>query len=276
MRRIAMVVTTVLAALVAGGCGGGGDDKKAAKAPSVYFGWVLGTENATGVAIQTADAGGGRKTIKAYVCDGVGPPNGKAVWFTGPVDTKVTNDVGKTVSLKSASGREALDVDQFDKRLVKGSFTDASGVRSQYVAYPAQAGAGIYEVTLDSKLKYTGTSTDGSKVDAQADKKGLVTGKLTTADDEQIPFAIRTLSLASPAELKARGLSASYRKDARNSLVPGEYVAVIAPGGTHWLGRSGNIRGGFPTGEIIGLDKKEFTGLSRSQLQQLPVGGISP
>jgi hypothetical protein len=270
-----MVVGLVLAAVVAGGCGGDGDEK-AAKPPSVYFGWLLGTETATGIAIQTEDAGGGKKNIKAYVCDGVGPPKGKAVWFTGPVDTSVTNDVGKTVSLTSAGEREALDVDQFDERLVKGTFTDASGVRSQYVAYPAQAGAGIYEVTLDPKLKYTGTSTDGSKLDAQADKEGLVTGKLTTADDDEIPFAIRTLSLASPAELKARGLAASYRDDAKNSLVPGEYVAVIAPGGTHWLGRAGNVRGGFPAGEIIGLDKKEFTGLSRTQLQQRPVGGISP
>ena len=125
------------------------------------------------------------------------------------------------MSLKSAGGREALDVDQFDERLVKGSFTDAKGQRLQYVAYPAHAGAGIYEVTLDSKLKYSGTSTDGSKLDAQADKEGLVTGKLTTADDEEIPFAIRTLSLASPAELEARGLSASYRDDAKRSAGAG-------------------------------------------------------
>jgi hypothetical protein len=275
MRRIALVLMVAFASAVAAGCGGG-DAKKSEAAPTVYFGWLLGPANATGVAIQTADAGNGTKNVKAYVCDGVGPPQGKAVWFTGPVDTGVTNDVGKTVSLTSASKRETLDVDQFDDNLVKGSFTDASGRRSQYVAYPATAGAGIYEVTLDSKLKYTGTSTDGSKLDAQADRSGLVTGKLTTADDEEIPFAIRTLSLASPAELKARGLSVSYRKDSKRSLVPGEYVAVIAPGGTHWLGRAGNVRGGLPAGEIIGLDKKEFTSLSRSQLQNRPVGGISP
>ncbi|MEA2467346.1 MAG: hypothetical protein QOJ57_1472, partial [Thermoleophilaceae bacterium] len=86
------------------------------------------------------------------------------------------------------------------------------------------------------------------------------------------------LALSTPAQLSARGLSASYRKDASRSLVPGEYVAVIAPGGTHWLGRAGNVRGGRPDAEIIGLDKKEFTQLSRSQLQaqQFSVGGVSP
>lgn len=276
MKRRALLATVALVAVVAAGCGGGGE--KADKKPTTYFGWVLGTPTATGVAIQTDDSGGTTKMIRAYVCDGTGPPKGKAVWFTGPVDTATTNDVGKTVSLSSASKRETLDIDQFDKRLVKGTFVDADGVRSQYVAYPARDGAGIYEVTLDSKLKYRGTSTDGSKLDAQADRTGLVTGKLETADGDEIPFAIRTLSLASPAELSARGLSASYRKDAKRSLVPGEYVAVIAPGGTHWLGRLGNVRGGNPAAEIIGLDKKEFTSLSRSQLEARaqPVGGISP
>lgn len=276
MKRLALLTTLVLAAAVAGGCGG--DDKKATKTPTVYFGWVLGTPTATGVAIQTDDAGDGKKTIRAYVCDGLGPPKGKAVWFTGPVDTAITNDVGKIVSLTSASKRETLDFDQFDERLIKGSFVDAKGVRSQYVAYPARDGAGIYEVTLDPSLKYTGTSTDGSKLDAQADRTGLVTGNLETSDGTKIPFAIRTLALASPAELGARGLSTSYRKDASHSLIPGEYVAVIAPGGTHWLGRIGNVRAGSPGSEIIGLDKKEFTSIPRAQLQTraVPVGGVGP
>jgi hypothetical protein len=276
MKRRALLAAVALAALGAAGCGG--NEKKADKKPTAYFGWVLGTPTATAVAIQADDSGGATKMVRAYVCDGLGPPRGKAVWFTGPVDTAKTNGVGQTVSLASAGKRETLDVDHFDERLVKGTFVDASGVRSQYVAYPAHDGAGIYEVTLDPNLKYTGTSTDGSKLDAQADRSGLVTGKLETAEGDEIPFAITTLALSTPAQLSARGLSASYRKDASRSLVPGEYVAVIAPGGTHWLGRAGNVRGGRPDAEIIGLDKKEFTQLSRSQLQaqQFSVGGVSP
>jgi hypothetical protein len=277
MKRITLVAALSAACAVAVGCGGG-DEKTAAKTPKVFFGWVLGPKNATGVAIQVANGPSGTKAISAYVCDGLGPPQGKAVWFKGAIDPKVTNDIGKTVSIQSAGKRETLDVDQFDDRLVKGTFTDSSGARSQYVAYPATAGAGIYEVTLDSKLRYSGTSTDGSKVAAQAGRDGLVTGKLTTSDGTDIPFAIRTLALASPAALAARGLSVAYRKDVKHSLVPGEYVAVIAPGGTHWLGRSGNVRGGLPAGEIIGLDKKEVTSISRTQLQtpRFSVGGVSP
>lgn len=279
MRRTTMVLTaTALVSLIVVGCGSGDDtEKKAAKQPTSYFGWVLGTAEPTGIAIDTENTGDGKKKIKAYVCDGLGPPKGKAVWFAGPVDTKVSNGVGQTVSLTSAGKRETLDVDQFDDRLVKGTFTGADGVRKQYVAYPAHDGGGIYEVTLDRNLRYSGTSTDGSKLSAQADRKGLVTGTLTTAEGDKIPFAIRTLALASPAELSARGISTAYRKDVKHSLVPGEYVAVIAPGGTHWLGRAGNVRGGSPVAEIIGLDKKEFTSISRSQLSQRlgSVGGTS-
>lgn len=281
MRRTTMLVMTALVSLAAGGCGSDGDkERKASKEPTAYFGWVLGTEEPTGIAIETASSDNGKKTIKAYVCDGLGPPQGKAVWFTGPVDPKTTNGVGKTVNLTSAGKRETLDLDHIDDRLVKGSFTGADGERKQYVAYPARDGAGIYEVTLDESLRYTGTSTDGSKLSAQADRKGLVTGNLTTQEGDTIPFAIRTLALASPAELSARGISSAYRKDAGNSLVPGEYVAVIAPSGTHWLGRAGNVRGGAPASEIIGLDKKEFTSISRSrlsrQLESVGGSGLSP
>jgi hypothetical protein len=271
------LVAAVGAALTVAGCGSddSGDAAKKAETPTAYFGWVLGTAEPTGIAIQVEDAGGGTKKVKAYVCDGLGPPKGKAVWFAGPVDTKTTNGVGQTVALTSAGKRETLDVDHFDDRLVKGSFTDSAGVRKQYVAYPARDGAGIYEVTLDEGLRYTGTSTDGSKLSAQADRRGLVTGDLTTTDGTKIPFAIRTLALASPAELSSRGISTAYRKDTKRSLVPGEYVAVIAPGGTHWLGRAGNVRAGNPAAEIIGLDKKEFTSISRSQLSPERVGGVS-
>jgi hypothetical protein len=277
MKRI--LVAALAAALIPAGCGG--DDKKdetSKQDATTFFGWVLGTPDATGVAIQvdTPDKGSKVKNIRAYVCDGRGPPKGKAVWFKGAVDTAKTNDAGQTVSLPSASTRETLAVDQFDGRLVKGSFTGADGERKQFVAYPAHDGAGIYEVTLDDKLHYKGTSTDGSKLDAQAGREGLVTGTLTTADSTKLPFAIRTLALASPADLSSSGLSADYRKDAGNSLVPGEYVAVIAPGGTHWLGRAGNVRGGSPAAEIIGLDKKEFTSLSRQQLlQRDQLGGVA-
>lgn len=260
MRWTVVAMALALAPIFAAGCGD--DDDKADKKETAYFGWLLGTKEPAGILVQ-ADAGPDKAgKISAYVCDGLGPPQGKAIWFGGKFDPKAAPT--RPVSLTSVSKRETLEIDQVSERLVKGTFTDARGDTHQYMAYPARDGAGIYQVTLDKNLKYTGTSTKGDKVTAQADRKGLVEGRVTTADGEKIPFKIRTLSFSSPANLKSHGLSTSYRKDAKKSLVPGEYVAVVSPSSTHWLGRAGTLKlartsprfSTSPVSEIIGLDKK--------------------
>ncbi len=256
--RTSMTVAACIAIASLAACGGSDDAKTAGKqAPTVYFGWLLGAAEPTGVAIETdAPVERGPTKLRAYVCDGQGPPRGRAVWFSGRLDAAATAR-DASVSLTSAGGDETLEIDNASHRLVKGDVTDASGRSRQFVAYPARDGAGIYEVTLDERLRYSGVSTDGSKLTAQAERSGDVTGKITTVEGETIDFTIRTLSLATPADLRARGLSTAYRRDARRSLIPGEYVAVVAPGGTHWLGRSGNVRKGSPGAAIIGLDKKD-------------------
>jgi len=149
---------------------------------------------------------------------------------------------------------------------VHGTLIEATGATSQFVAYEAIDGAGIYEVTLDQNLHYTGTSTDGAQLDAVADPAtGRTVGTIKPAEGKRIDFAVRSLALATQSGLTAHGLSTEYPKYADHNQVPGEYVALIAPGGSHWFGRIGSIQ--FSTGittniviaEIIGLDKKEFS-----------------
>ena len=115
--------------------------------------------------------------VRAYVCDGRGEPEGKAVWFAGPVDVASTTEPGTNVTLTSAGRKEDLVLEFVDEGRVQGSFKDERGKRSQFVAYPAIDGAGIYEVTLDKDLHYTGVSTDGNKLDAQAEKSGRTTAR---------------------------------------------------------------------------------------------------
>lgn len=140
---------------------------------------------------------------------------------------------------------------------MRGAFTNADGRTSRFIAYPAFDGGGIYEVTLDENMHYSGTSTDGSTLDGQADDQGNVTGTITTADGKQIDFFTQNMALASAELLTEQGLPTTYRQFSANGRVPGEYVAVVAPGGTHWFGRSGNVRGGSPGANIIGLDKSD-------------------
>jgi hypothetical protein len=228
-----------------------------AAAPSVYFGWVLGTPQITAVAFDVAapDAQGNRM-VRAYVCDGLGPPAGKALWFTGSVDPESTTTGGQTVPLPSAGGNEVLTIDHLSERAVSGAFTNAAGERAQFIAYPGTDGAGIYEVTLSEDLRYTGISTDGSRLEATTNPEGRTEGTITTAAGKTIEFVNQSLALASPAALSSRGLPDTFTQFVDNNQVPGEYVAVIAPGGSHWLGRSGNVRAGSPGANIIGLDKK--------------------
>src|SRR5687768_13392143 len=100
--RRATVVTnrtgrrTVLGGLLAGGAAvlrGTGQPLRAVAAQStpaageehhVYFGWLLGTNELAATAFDFgAPDEAGAAPVRAYVCDGLGPPNGMAVWFKG-------------------------------------------------------------------------------------------------------------------------------------------------------------------------------------------------
>jgi len=262
MRRITIVVCTALCVGLLGACGGedNTDDNadKATSKAAVYFGWLLGGSGepaAVAIELERADDKG-MSTVRAYVCDGRGEPEGMAVWFTGPIDAAATTEAGVNAKLTSAGGKEDLVIEFANEGRVQGSFKDEKGARRQFAAYPAIDGAGIYEVTLDKDLKYKGVSTDGNELVATAEASGRTAGTITTAAGKKVQFAVQSLSLATPAQLSARGLPTDYGKYEKVNQVPGEYVAVIAPGGSHWLGRSGNVRKGSPGASIIGLDKK--------------------
>ena len=273
MKRKRLILVVILAAALAAGvmaaCGSDDDSDSSGDSAdssteeastsdlSVFFGWLTGTDDLAAVAIEMDPANAdGVSAVRAYVCDGKGPPEGKAIWFSGEVDAVATAERGESADLDSPGGDDKLQLDYVSDRRIQGSFTDADGNKAQFVAYPSIDGAGIYQVTLDEDLHYTGTSTAGDELDAQADKKGVTEGTLTTAGGEEVEFTVNSLALATPANLSARGLPNDYSQFADVNQVPGEYVALIAPGGSHWLGRSGDVRGGRPGLNIIGLDKK--------------------
>ena len=194
----------------------------------------------------------GNRILRAYVCDGWGPPEGVAVWFRADVEGALP-DSGLTIT--SAGGQETMRVTSIRDRGVYGAFIDSTGTMAAFAAYPAFDGAGIYQVTLDESLRYTGTSTTGDVLDAKATSDGTTQGTITT-DGRQLGFTVHSPVLADPARLAQYGLPDTFKELAADNQVPGEYVAVIAPGGTHWFGRNGAVRDGEPGRSIIGLDKK--------------------
>jgi hypothetical protein len=256
MKRIAVLAIVIAAsamlAVVASGQG------KHRGQQDVYFGYLIGSPKLGGVAIDVgAPNTAGRRVLRAYVCDGLGAPDGMAVWFKTEIAADLST-VSFPLSITSVSTQETFTITAMNERRVLGVFTDAAGTVAQFATYPTIDGAGIYQVTLDANLHYAGTSTDGAVLDAQADLNGTTTGTIKPVGGKTIEFTVHSLALASPAALSAHGLSQDYLKYVAVNQVPGSYVAVIAPGGSHWFGRSGAVTLGRPGLEIIGLDKKVF------------------
>ena len=224
----------------------------------VYFGWLMATPQLVAVGFDfDAPASAGSAAVRAYVCDCVGLPEGMAVWFKGSVDKAMLEESEDGVSLISASGNEELVIRAWSDYAVSGAFSGADGVPRKFAAFRAIDGAGIYEVTLDENLIYSGTSTDGSVLQAKSDEMGHVEGSIVTAAGEMISFSVNTLALLPEEELSRQGLPTDFTRYAANNLQPDSYIALISPGGVFWLGRNGDVRGGKGGNNIIGLDAED-------------------
>jgi hypothetical protein len=252
-RRLAAAILVVAAAFLLLDADGHAARQRGKQ--DVYFGFLLGTPRIAAVAIDLAPPDhAGQRRLRAYVCDGLGIGQGIAIWFTGSVAVERGPD---PLSFTSVTGNETLVLHAITDRGVYGAFTGAGGARAHFISYAAIDGAGIYQVTVDHDLRYTGTSTDGARLVARQAPDGTTVGTIKPAGGRAIRFSVHNLALASFEALAAHGFPADFKNYATVSQVPGDYVAVIAPGGTHWFGRIGNVTGGNPGPAIIGLDKKD-------------------
>lgn len=227
--------------------------RQSGAAAQVYFGWVLGSTDIIAVALH-ADApdANGARLVKAYVCDGLGFPNGIALWFKG------TFTPGEPLHLTMPFGNDKLLIESLSPQLVSGSFTGGDNIARRFASFRAIDGAGIYDVTLDEQLRYSGTSTDGSTLSAQATEDGDVSGTITLSDGTEIPFSVHVLARQTPETLESHGLPPVFIDYSDVSIVPDSYTAVLSPGGAFWLGRSGDVRGGSAGNNIIGLDMNDL------------------
>jgi hypothetical protein len=225
----------------------------------VFFGFLLGSPRIAGVAFDLgAPDKSGNRLLRAYVCDGLGVPDGIALWFKDPAVVPSSVSSANPLTMTAVGGSQTLRITAITERGVHGSFTEGA-TTSPFVSYPAIDGAGIYQVTLDANLHYTGTSTDGAILDAQAAVDGTTTGTIKPADGPRLSFRSKSLALAPLVDLTAHGLPTTFPDYVDDNQIPGSYVAVIAPGGSHWFGRSGFVTIGSPGLQIIGLDKKDVT-----------------
>ena len=96
-------------------------------------------------------------------------------------------------------------------------------------------------MTVAADRNHAGTSEEGGKLELVY-KDGMVMGKVTDAGGASI-------------DLLGADLTHAYQMGIEGSM-PGSYVAFAAPRGRFLIGRNGDVRGGRPGVNIIGLDKK--------------------
>ena len=199
--------------------------------PGVYYGRVALTTDK--LAFDINDLPGGERQLRAYVSDAEPEPEGDIEWFTSRIS-------GNTFNLTSASRGARLE-GAISADGITGMITLPGQPARRYFAGPAGEGAGIYDVTVQQDRGHTGMSEEGGRLELSY-KEGMVNGKVTAPDGRSV-------------DLLGADLTHAYRMGVEGSL-PGTYVAFAAPRGRFLIGRNGDVRGGTPGANIIGLDKK--------------------
>ncbi len=233
MGRRPTLVGLVLVMVAAGACGG--DDESPAPprqtAPAgVYFGAVGMTTDRVAVAVDPPD-GAGRQRVRAFVVDG--EPGGDAEWFDGAAE-------GVGIRLTSVSGKARISAD-IEPAQVHGTVTLADGRERHFHTIPATHGAGIYDVDVTADGRYTGTATDGSRLEGRQ-VGTFVEGTLTTPRGERHSYRVADLSRAYDYSLKGGA--------------PDRYTLIVSRYGLAQLGRGGGdaVKTGTAGQNIIALD----------------------
>ncbi|HVE47074.1 MAG TPA: hypothetical protein VNA57_10070 [Acidimicrobiales bacterium] len=199
--------------------------------PGVYHGRVAGATDRLNFEIETKD---GTRTLRSYVSDSEPEPAGDIEWFTGSL-------TGSTFDLTSKMPGGARITGTVADDGISGELTLPDGRARRYFAAPSGQGAGIYTVQVDADRHHTGTSAQGGRLDLDYED-GTVMGTLTDPDGKEYPML-------------GADLAHAYRFGEEYSK-PDTYLAFVAPRGRYVYGRSGNVRGGSGSTNIIGLDKK--------------------
>lgn len=169
----------IAALILLAGCGGGTTSAPPSPAASdqVVTGTFIGRADdgrtAVAVVAEPAPAGGGERTVRGYLCDGIG---GLKDWFPG-------RTAGNSASITSDSSRASFAVD-LAATGATGTATLPDGRSLTFTAPQATGPAGLFDVTLNG-TSATGTSTTGQKL---AITLGGANGQQTTATVDGAPL----------------------------------------------------------------------------------------
>lgn len=258
MRRL-LVVMLGVSLTVLTGCSDDGDDNEGRSgttqpvASSVYFGAVGMTTDRLAIAFD------GDK-MRSFLTDG--EPGGDAEWFEGAVKDA-------RFDVTSASGKARLE-GTVETAQTHGTVTLADGVKRHFHTIPATHGAGIYDVRVTPDGQFTGTSTDGSKLEARQ-AGDYVEGSLTLKSGDRLMF--KNVDLSRVFKYSTAGGQADT------------YTLVVSRYGLVQMGRGGDrLKQGSPDANVISLDLTASTrptqgiyyGRTAQSIHQLAVSVDAP
>jgi hypothetical protein len=176
---------------------------------------------------ETTAARGGERKVQAYVCDGL--PQGTAEWFEGQV-------ASNTLELTSVGGNARLQAVLTEEEAT-GTVALADGTLRRFAASAAHEGAGLYEVTVDSDGRRSGTSANGAKDEAQVSSGGVwTTGTIRLPSGEAVDYRRRQ--------------AAGYQ----GAAMPDTYTTIVLPSAERERGRGGEVKTGEPSSNFISSD----------------------
>jgi hypothetical protein len=181
-RGIALLtISTLLLALGAvAGCGGDDDDeateKRAKLVDGTFVGKVQGTEAFVAVVASPAPKGKRRRDVTVFLCDA----KSLCEWLPGSANGNALTAASEDDDSKATG--------QLTGKAARGSITVAGGKTLKYVASPATATAGLYNLTVSPKGRFTGASAAGVGLTGTSTLPSPGPGSLKLADGTRLKF----------------------------------------------------------------------------------------
>lgn len=190
---ISFVVVLLLAPL--GGCGGDDDednaDKQAKPVAGTFVGKLRKTEAFVSVVASPSAKGQDKRGVTVFVCDA----KRLCDWYSGSAAGNrfvATAEKGDGRAKGKLSGKAAT-----------GTIALPNGRTLRYVAGPATATSGLYDLTVSRNGKLSGASAAGVGLEGDSSLPRPGKGTLKLADGKRLKFHVTRSSAQNPIRLQA-------------------------------------------------------------------------
>jgi hypothetical protein len=193
--RFSAPLVGLLLLMPLGGCGGDDDDgdaeNKAKPVAGTFVGKLRNTDAFVSVVAAAPAKGQDSRAITVFVCDA----KRLCDWYSG------TAAGNRFVTAAAKGGRQVKG--KLSGKAATGTVALPSGEKVTYVAAPATATAGLYDLTVSSDGKLRGASANGVGLKGSSSLPRPGKGTLKLADGKRLKFDITRSSADDRIRLEA-------------------------------------------------------------------------